>query len=118
MTSEQIDNRQWEIMETARSLGGWKNLPKEILSEDYELSFRSMINSCMCYGNAYGSMGIWDNSRKCWGYYALTYVGKLGDKKAHEVWDDQREFFYKHARVSCGVYTDHEGSTYNSISWN
>ena len=105
MTSRQIDKRQSELQRIA------KRTDEEEL-EYREMWFREMINSCLTYGGPYG---IHDG--KEWGHYGKKYAQELGEERAMKVWKEQRDFFYAHAIISSGMFTDSEGCSYNSVSW-
>lgn len=93
----------------------WQYYTKEMKREDEELSCRRMVVSCVCYGTEYD---FYDERTKTWGRYGLTWAEKLGDERALEIFRDQRDYMREHATIHCGVHTDFEGCTYNSITWN
>lgn len=120
MTDTQIDARTREINARAIALnngefcGSAKYQTDEEKKELKELNFRRMIISCLTYN---GAKQIRDDKTGAWGRYGAEYANELGIKRATEVWEEQRDFFKEHAKVSHGVYTDCEGCTYNSVSW-
>lgn len=79
-----------------------------------ELSCREMINSCLIYGEA--RYGFYDPKTQQFGQYAEGYVKSLGEETVVRLYHEQAEDFSK-AVVRHGVYTDHEGCTYNSCIW-
>ncbi len=68
---------------------------------------RSMIMSCLIYGN--GRDYFMHN-------YAHHYIAVLGEERVEEIWADQENYFKNHCRVNYDVYTDSEGCTYNSVT--
>jgi len=105
MNRKEIERRRTEL---ARC----ENKTEEMRLEERELWFRGMINSCLTYG---GPSQIHDG--KTWGRYGRDYAKELGDERAMRVWEDQRDYFNKHAKVYYATYTDSEGCTYNSVAW-
>ena len=68
---------------------------------------RSMIMSCLIYGNG---RDYFMNK------YAQKYASELGQERVEEIWEDQENYFKNHCRVNYNVYTDSEGCTYNSVT--
>lgn len=68
---------------------------------------RSMIMSCLIYGN--GRDYFMKN-------YAQKYAAELGQERVEEIWEDQENYFKNHCRVNYNVYTDRDGCTYNSVT--
>ena len=123
MTSEMIKQAKRDLHRRAAELRGkdgnlfelWPFFTKEMRREDEELSCRSMVLSCVCYGEDYA---FYDERTQTWGHYGLDYAQKLGDERALAIFRDQRDYMREHASIHCGVHTDFEGCTYNSITWN
>lgn len=92
----------------------WKHYTPEMVLMDRELWARDMVISCVCYGREYN---FYDERTGRWGQYGLNYEKELGAERALEVFRDQVAYMRKHATINSGVYTDHEGCTYNSINW-
>lgn len=90
----------------------WPFFTDEMRREDEELSCRDMIISCYCYGNL---RGFYDGEK--FGLYGENYAERLGEARALEIFRDQRDYMRKHATIHCGVHTDYEGCSYNSIDW-
>ena len=112
MTSKQINE-------------AWNELPpyKERTPMQHHLSkvlrCREMINSIMVYGNINSP---YDEETDTFDRYLAKYVESndkyyhLGKKRVLELIREQQADFAK-AVVKSGVYTDHEGCTYNSCVW-
>ena len=123
MTRDQIEARQRELgrLWAERNGGEYCGCAKYITPEEHreydELSLRQMIISDFCYGGA-SCCGVYDDRTGRWDErYGLPYAEKIGLERALEVFMEQRAFLQKHATVHDNVYTDHEGCSYNSISW-
>lgn len=121
MTSKQIENREAEITKRAVAANGGeycghgKFITPDEQKELDELRYRRMIICCVCYGEEYH---IYSDRTKEWGRTGLEYgVEKFGEQRAMEIFRDQQQFMKEHATIQKGVYTDHEGCTYNSIAW-
>lgn len=120
MTDVQIDAREREVrsrsilLNNGEFCGSAEYLTEEEKLELQELDFRRMIISCLTYGTDYN---IRDKKTGAWGKYGAEYADKLGNKRANEIWEEQRDFFKAHAQISHGVYTDCEGCSYNSLTW-
>lgn len=79
--------------------------------EEAEANFRSMIMSCLTYGdNIFTSISSWTGKT-----YADEYIDILGYEKAMEIYNDQKRYFDECCTVEKGVYTDSEGVTYNRL---
>jgi hypothetical protein len=123
MTTRQIEarqrelNRLWADRNGGEVCGCAKLITPEEQREYEELSLRRMIISDFCYGGASCS-GIYDERTGRWHErYGYPYAEKIGFERALEVFKEQRAFLQKHATVHYNVHTDHEGCSYNSISW-
>ena len=92
----------------------FKDMTPEQKTLSNELSCREMINSCLIYGSATGN--FYDPETRQFGQYGLSYVKALGEETVVRLFNEQCEDFSK-AYVVFGVYTDHEGCTYNSCVW-
>lgn len=69
-----------------------------------EMSCRSMIMSCLIYGdNIYKSR------------YVMEYIDILGEQRVLELCKEQEEYFNTKCKVVKNVYTDSEGVSYNSL---
>lgn len=108
MTGKQIEAAK----QTLPGLSG-KHTPQQSRLRK-ELGCREMINSCLVYGSA--SYDFYDPATKRFGPYAERYVKALGEETVVRLYDEQAEDFAK-AIVRHGVYTDHEGCSYNSCIW-
>lgn len=93
----------------------WAYYDAEMERNEEELRAREMVISCVCYGTEYN---FFDERQGKWGEYGFRYASKLGELRAREIFRDQRDYMRKHATIHCGVHTDYEGCSYNSISWN
>lgn len=83
-----------------------------------ELSCREMINSIMIYGNINSPYNEKEDKldrylEERWQERGMFYVPR---KRIIELVKEQQADFAK-AVVKSGVYTDHEGCTYNSCVW-
>ena len=83
-----------------------------------ELSCREMINSIMIYGNINSPYNEKEDKldrylEERWQERGMFYVPR---KRIIELVKEQQADFAK-AKVNRGVYTDHEGCTYNSCTW-
>ena len=88
----------------------------------HELSWREYINSCLAYGQLH--QAITQDNRIAEMVYrygtAKTYsIGeRISEERAVEIARDQEKDFNDRVTVYYNTYTDHEGCTYNSVSWN
>lgn len=75
---------------------------------DRELSLKSMLISCFCYGGV---------DKDSWNFeiYISPYAKELGDELFEEVYNEQVAFLNKNCTVKEYVYTDCEGLSYNSL---
>lgn len=92
----------------------YKDKTPEHLRESRELSCREMINSCLIYGSA--RWDFYDPDTKQFGQYATQHVNTLGEETVIRLYNEQADDFSR-AIVKHGVYSDHEGCTYNSCIW-
>ena len=76
-------------------------------------SLKSMLDSCFAYDF------ITDNEayRKTYSFerYVKPYEQKLGKQLFDEIYNDHLNNLRENFKVERGVFTDHEGCTYNSI---
>ena len=123
MTSDMIRQAKENLRKRAAELRGkdgnlcelWPFYTEEMRKEDRELDCRSMVISCVCYGTEYN---FYSERERKWGQYGLDYANRLGAKRALQIFREQRDYMREHAEIHCGVHTDFEGCTYNSITWN
>lgn len=104
MTGRQIQAAK----NTLPSIFDYKSWTRAQKKLDRELACREMINSILIYG---GKPRSEYNKR-----YMDDYRKQLGEKRVEKLIQEQEADFAK-AEVRCGVYTDHEGCTYNSCKW-
>lgn len=108
-------NRE-EIRKQEQSLRRLETLTKEQELELEELSLRSMIMSCLVYGeDIFTSVCINACSEYYNKPYAEEYIDILGYDRVMEIYNDQKHYFDTKCKVNKGVYTDSEGVTYNSL---
>jgi len=72
--------------------------------EDNKDAFKSMMESCYCYGGLTKS-----NS------YILEFRKELGDDAWNEIYDDYSEFLKNNYTVEHNVGRDSDGITYNRL---
>lgn len=86
-----------------------------------ELAWREYVNSCLAYDEEHyllSENGTLSPSLYKWGTANTYYIGtEIPEQRAIEIINEQKETF-KHATIHRGVYTDHEGCTYNSVTFN
>lgn len=121
MTRKQIESLK-------NTLPRWEKGNPPVLTKkqqilEKELEIRDMMLSNLVYGSDY-----FDMTKQSW------YVGNLrkdgydwdqleklgvkdGYKRVQELWEEMKNDFEKHATVEQNVYTDCEGVSYNSVSW-
>ncbi len=100
MNSKEIEKIKREMYNSEN----WKdeNSMERIIYE--EMTCRSMIVSCLIYGNnIYGSR------------YVMEYIDILGEQRVLELCKEQEEYFNTKCKVVENVYTDSEGLSYNSL---
>lgn len=122
MTSEMITQAKNDLHRRAAEIRGkdgnlfelWPFFTDEMRREYEELDCRRMVISCVCYGEDYAFYNERTNS---WGEYGLRYAESIGYERALQIFRDQRDYMREHATIHCGVHTDYEGCSYNSIEW-
>ena len=88
----------------------------------YELAWREYINACLAYGQFHHAITP-DNRLDARVYrYGTDKTYSIGEwmsaKRAVEIAREQERDFNDRATVYYNTYTDYEGCTYNSVSWN
>ena len=103
---ERLEQRERELLKI--TFTNERKLTAEEVLELEEIRCISMIHSCLVYGSDFFN-----------GYknYAENYVKTLDEEKVKEIYAKEVEFFDKHATVTKDVFTDSEGCSYNSISY-
>ena len=92
MTQRQMDEAKMSLP-SRMEYRNWTDEQKRL---DEELSCRSMINSCLCYG---GISGFWAESKWRFGpdkSYAAPHVRKLGLDRVKELVAEQEADFSRH----------------------
>lgn len=88
----------------------------------YELAWRGYINSCLAYGQLHQAITHDNRIDKMVYRYGTDKTYSIGEwiseKRAVEIAREQERDFNARATVYYNTYTDHEGCTYNSVSWN
>lgn len=79
--------------------------------EYFEISLKSMLNSCFTYNNNY-SKGSYYYDR-----YIKPRIDNLPEGVGEEVYKEHTEFLENNCYIEYGVFTDHEGCTYNSLKY-
>ena len=104
MNSKEIEKIRMELMHNEKLREKWndKGSNERLLYE--EMNLRSMIMSCLCYGN-----NIYSSK------YTLKFKDILGEDRFLKVCKEQKEYFDTKCKVVENVHTDFEGVTYNSI---
>lgn len=114
MTGKQIKEAQDKL---PHGMGCWRKMTDEQKREYAELACRNMINSILVYGGRPikedGSLDQYLSRYYKKGESEMHYVG---EERVRKLVAEQQEDFKK-ATVNVGVYTDHDGCTYNSVSW-
>lgn len=103
---EQLEQRERELLKI--SFTNERKLTAEEELELEEIRCISMIHSCLVYGTDFF------NGYK---HYAENYAKTLGKEKVKEIYAKEVEFFDKHATVTKDVFTDTDGCSYNSVSY-
>lgn len=94
----------------------YKEWTEEEKQLDKELSLRSMIMSCLIYGeDIFTAVCINMCSEYYQRPYADEYIDILGKERVMEIYNEQKEYFDTKCKVNKNVYTDSEGVTYNSL---
>lgn len=99
----------------------FSDMTKEERRLYHELAWREYINSCLAYGQLHHAV-THDNrlDTKVYRYGTdKTYaIGEwISEERAVEIAREQERDFNAKATVYLNTYTDHEGCTYNSVSW-
>ena len=88
----------------------------------HELACREYINSCLAYGQLHQAItqdNRIDEMVYRYGTDKTYSIGELiSEERAVEIAREQESDFNARATVHYNVYTDNEGYTYNSVSWN
>lgn len=117
-----------QMKELRATLPQWKNgnpptLTQEQAILEKELDIRDMMLSNLVYGSDYFQMtkaSWYVNNRGSRGY-DWDDLKALGVKRAYQrvqqIWAEMKRDFKKHATVRHNVYTDCEGVSYNSVTW-
>ena len=108
-----MTDRQIEVAKK-RLPNYFKDMTPDQRREYEELYCRSMINSCLIYGEA--RYNFYDPKTGEFGKYAKDYVKTLGEETVIRLYNEQCEDFSK-AVVRRGVHIDGEGVSYNSCIW-
>ena len=103
---EQLEQRERELFKI--SFANERKLTAEETLELEEIRCISMIHSCLVYGTDFF------NGYK---HYAKEYAKTLGEEKVNKIYAKEVEFFNEHATVANNVFTDSEGCSYNSVSY-
>lgn len=77
---------------------------KVIVGDNPINDFKSMMESCYCYG------GLSKSNR-----YIIDFRKELGEDAWHEVFDEYSEFLKNNYTIEYGVHTDNDGLTYNRL---
>ena len=104
---EQLEQRERELLKIIFT--NERKLTTEEALELEGIRCISMIHSCLIYGSDFFN-----------GYknYAEDYAKTLGEEKVNEIYAKEVEFFNEHAIVTKDVFTDTDGCSYNSVSYN
>lgn len=100
MKKEEIENMQYIMLKSEK----WHDEESEERRIYEEMCCRSMIMSCLIYGD-----DIYTDD------YVKQYCDILGDQRVLELCKDQEEYFKNHVIVKKDVYIDGDGISYNSI---
>ena len=88
----------------------------------HELAWREYINSCLTYGQLHKAITQDNRIDKMIYRYGTDKTYSIGEwiseERAVEIAREQESDFNARATVYHNTYTDHEGCTYNSVSWN
>lgn len=104
---ERLEQRERELLKI--TFTNERKLTAEEELELEEIRCISMIHACLIYGTDFFN-----------GYknYAEDYSKTLGKEKVKEIYAKEVEFFNEHATVTKDVFTDTDGCSYNSVSYN
>ena len=102
-------------------VGSFKEMSEEQRRLYHELAWREYINSCLVYGQLHHAITP-DNrlDRRVYKYSTadIYHIGEwISESRAVEIAREQESDFKAKATVYHNTYTDHEGCTYNSVSW-
>lgn len=103
---KQLEQRERELLKICFT--NKRKLTAEETLELEEIRCISMIHACLTYGTDFF------NGYK---HYAEDYAETLGEEKVKEIYAKEVEFFNNHATVTNDVFTDSEGCSYNSVSY-
>lgn len=116
MTPKQIDAARKPL---ARKL--FSEMTDEERRLYHELAWRGYINSCLAYGQLHHAItpdNRIDTRVYRYGTDKTYSIGEwISEERAVEIAREQERDFNAKATVHRNVYTDHEGCTYNSVSW-
>lgn len=103
---ERLEQRERELLKI--SFTNERKLTTEETLELEEIRCISMIHACLIYGTDFFN-----------GYknYAKEHAKTLGEEKVNEIYAKEVEFFNEHATITKDVFTDSEGCSYNSVSY-
>ena len=118
MTPKEIEAARKDL---PHGFGSFAKMTDEQRRLYHELAWRAYINSCLVYGELHHAI-THDNRLDARVYrYGTdkTYaIGEwISEERAVEIAREQERDFNDKATVHRNVYTDHEGCTYNSVSW-
>ena len=106
-----------QIRDAKCKLPQWRDMTDNQKQEYAELACRDMINSILIYGSKPvkddGSLDRYLSMYYKKGESTMYYIG---EKRVRNLIEEQKKDFAK-ATVTVGVYTDHEGCSYNSCNW-
>lgn len=118
MTPKEIEAARKDL---PHGFGSFAKMTDEQRRMYHELAWREYINSCLVYGELHHA--ITHDNRIARRVYergtAKTYaIGEwISEERAVEIAREQERDFNAKATVHRNVHTDHEGCTYNSVSW-
>jgi len=91
------------VMSEHKEYGNYQT-KEDIQLQDTIKSFKSMIRSLYCYD------GLKKDST-----YLTNYINKLGETNFNKIYDEYSKELQDNFKIVRGVYTDHEGCTYNKL---
>ena len=117
-----------QMKELENSLPKWVHGEPPVLTKEQkiiqkELEIRDMMLSNLIYGSDYFAMTkqnwyIRNLSKDGYDWEQLEKLGvKDGLQRVKELWEEMKKDFTEHCTVHYGTYTDCEGLTYNSTTW-
>ena len=122
MNHKQIEQAKRQLKEEMNALGyGWIDgkyikPPKEYKLREEEIYCIEMINSILAY-SCFGytdAESVMRYEESAYHNYLADYVTMLSRKKVVALIQEQIDSI---SGVKCGVHTDREGVSYNSIIW-